>query len=73
MHVTMVLVAVIVMMGIHRNNASVAGDFAACVLELDRRVMDMEAAAEDLLYAAQNTVAPGRGHVVDQDMTAQRV
>ena len=47
------------------------GQDALYVFELDGGVQDVEAFAEDIVYAAEDGVAFGRGHVVDEDVAAQ--
>jgi len=43
------------------------------VLELDGRVMDMEARAQTVIHGLQNRLAGRRWNVIDGDVAAERV
>src|SRR4051812_13972561 len=61
---------VMMVMIVHRDRATAFGDGAAHVLELNGGMTDIEAVRQHAVDAAQNRIAPRRGHVLDQHVAA---
>ena len=43
------------------------------MLELHRRVMDMEPVAQNVIHLVEDVIAPGWRHILDQDVATERV
>src|SRR5665213_453522 len=59
--------------GIHGNHAPGAGYRATRMLELHRRMVNVEPVREDVFNLAEDVIAQRRRHILDQHVAAQRV
>ena len=64
-------VVMVVVSGIHRNDATDPRNRAAGVLKLHRGVVNVEALAEHVIQPVEDVFALRRRHVGDEHMTAQ--
>ena len=68
-----VMMRVVMKMAVDRNHAAGTGNRAAHMLELHRRVMDMEPVAQNVIHLVEDVIAPGWRHILDQDVATEGV
>jgi len=74
MHVMMMVVLTMnMLMSAHRNYTSSPGHLTTGMLKLNRSVMNLKPAPQNLLHTPQNTIAARRRHILNQHMTTKRM
>ena len=71
MRVAVIVVVLVEILASAANDATVVGDSAVDMLELDGGVVEVELVSEHVVDAAQDGIALRGRHVIDEDVAAQ--